>query len=1050
MIFAKNQLKMKNIMKGKSKGFLTLLLLFFLQISFAQEKTIQGNVTDSSGPLPGVSILIKGTSKGAQTDFDGNYSIKANIGDTLVFSFVGMKTVEKIVSAANTINIQMEEDSSVLDEVVVTAIGIKRKPDEITTANQVVKADELNQASNPDAVQALAGKVSGLQINTTSAGLTPNTQITLRGSRSISGNNSALIVIDNIVSSAEVLSTLDPNTIESMNVIKGANGAALYGELGAAGVIIVTTKKGIKGSDKFSINLKSSVTVEEIALLPETQDRFGQGWGGNIETVDQGSWGVPYNNAIISVGTPDANGNFRNFEYKHIEDNILPFFNTGFNLQNAVSIAGGSMKTGFVNFSYLNQELDGVIPTSELSKHNFSLTSGKQIDKWSIQGIARYTEESTDDVNNRDVDNKRANNTYPTISMYQRLSNTPGNVPVEAFNSGDNNDHWTIYDTSPYWTLQNDRRLGSRRIFDLSGELTYQFNDNISGILRSSVRNIQDEDEIRRNAYLDTDGFVGTNRSIRSFYQIDNMAERFIYTDVLVNFDYKLTEDVTFKSNIGLNTTDRKFSRQVNGGFDLASAGFWHLSNITSIPDIFEQNSRSRTTSIFGQVDLGYKDYLFLNMTGRNDWNSVLPKANRSFFYPSVGVAFIPTKAFPELKTKIFHKAKVSASFVKTGNATALAPQQVSTVAILDTFYPDTGLVSLTGQASVVDQNIKNEFINSFETNVNLEFLNINGPRITLDASASFGKNTDQILNISSSSATGFFNSLINVGETSSTSLEVDLGFTPFKSDDFEVSGRVGFSTFRTTVDKVTEQSDRVEVFNGPGTVGAYAIEGEQFPILQGTAYERDDQGRVVVDANGTPQIAAGLKTLGQTTPDYILNFALNANYKGFRFAAVADYRTGHVFYSGIKNQLSGQGRTIETTYNDRLPFVFPNSTVQGTGTDNTTVLSANGVPGNHPYNNAYDYYTGDHNDIDENFITDATAFKLREVSISYDLPNKFIEKLSLTRLNIGVSGRNLWTSLPSENLDYNDPEFAGRFGIGGYGITPPTRFYTLSVNVGF
>ncbi len=1036
-------------MKKKLKGILTLFLAFIVHVTLAQESRVTGTVSDANGPLPGVNVIIKGTLKGTETDFDGNYTVEAKTGDTLVFSFVGYTTVERKITS-NKIDVVLVEDENLLQEVVVTAIGIKRKPDEITTANQVVKADELNQASNPDAVQALSGKVSGLQINTTSAGLTPNNQITLRGNRSISGNNSALIVIDNIVSSAEVLSTLDPNTIESMNVIKGANGAALYGELGSAGVIIVTTKKGIKGEDRFSINLKSSVTVEEIAFLPETQDRFGQGWGGNIETADQGSWGVPYNGATISVGTPDADGNFRNFPYRHIEDNILPFFDTGFNLQNSISIAGGNINSGFVNFGYLRQDLDGVIPSSRLTKNNFSLTSGKKIGKLTIQGIARYTEEKTNDVNNRDVDNKRANNTYPGISMYQRLANTPGNVPVDAFSSGSNNDHWTIYDTSPYWTLQNDRRLGRRRIVDLSGELTYQFNDNISAILRSSVRNIQDDDQIKRSSFVDVRKFLNRDRLIRSFYQVDNDNDRFTYSDLLVNFDYQLTEDITFKSNLGLNLTDRRYSRQVNGGFDLAIPGFFNLSNITSLPDYWEQNRRRRTMGAFGQIDLGYKDYLFLNMTGRNDWNSVLPVQNRSFFYPSVGVSFIPTKAIEGLKSKFFHKAKISASYVKTGNATALDSQQVPTVAINDTFYPGTGLVSLVGQNSIVDQNIRNEFINSFEGNLNLEFLNVRGPRITLDASASFGKNTNQILDISSSSTTGFGNALINVGETSSTSLEVDLGFTPFKTEDFELSGRVGFSTFRTKVDKVTDQSDRVEVFNGPGTIGAYAVEGEEFPLLQGTAYERDDEGRVVVDGNGTPQIAAGLKTLGNATPDYILNFALNAKYKGFRFAAVADYRTGHVFYSGIKNQLSSQGRTIETTYNDRLPFVFPNSTVQGSGVANTTVLSANANPGNHPYNNAYDYYTGDHNNIDENFITDATAFKLREVSISYDIPAKFLEKLSLTRLNIGLSGRNLWTSLPSENLDFNDPEFAGRFGIAGYGITPPTRFYTLAVNVAF
>ena len=1039
-------------MKTKFSRILALLMVFLAQLSFSQELVVSGKITDASGlPLPGASIVVKGTTNGTSTDFDGNYSIDVKTGQFLVISYVGYATKEVQVKTEKNINIILYEDSESLDEVVVTAVGIKRRPDEITTSNQVVKSDELNQANNPDAVQALAGKVSGLQINTTSAGLTPNTQITLRGNRSISGNNAALIVIDNIVSSAEVLSSLDPNTIESMNVIKGANGAALYGELGAAGVIIVTTKKGIENANKFSVNLISSATIEEIAYLPETQDRFGQGWGGNIETVDQGSWGVPYNGIPIPTGTPDADGNFRYFPYSHIEDNILPFFNTGINLQNAISISGGNLDNGYVNFSYLNQDLKGIIPNSKLVKNNFSLTTGKKLGKFSLQGIARYTTQKTNDVNNIDVTNRREDKTYPAISMYQRLMNTPGNVPVQFFNSGDNNDHWTIYDDSPYWTLQNDRLLGNRAIVDLSAEFMYEFNENINSVLRSSVRSTQNNREINRNSYVDNDNFVGTDRSIRSFYQVDNDLERFIYTDFLVNFDYQLNDDITFKSNIGLNNTDRKYSRYVNGGFNLAIPGFFHLSNITSIPDYWEVNRRSRTSSIFGQIDLGYNDYLFLNITGRNDWNSVLPEANRSFFYPSVGMAFIPTKAIAGLKSNILHKAKVSLSYVKTGNATALQPQQVPTVGIVDTFYPSSSVVAIVAQSSVVDQNIKNEFINSFEANANLEFLNINGPRITLDVSASLSKNTDQILNITSSSATGFFNTLINVGETSSKSMEVDLGFTPIKNENFELQGRIGYSTFETIVDKVTDQSDRVEVFNNGRTAGAYAVKGQEFPLILGTAYQRDDQGRVVIDTNGNPLINSELQVLGKATPDYILNFALNFRFKGLRLAAVGDYRTGHQFYSGIKNQLAGQGRTFETTFNDRNPFIFPNSTVEGSGVTNTTVLTAAGNNGNdQPYGQAYGYYTGDYVSIDENFVVDASAFKLREVSVNYELPSKFVEKLKMTRLNLGVSGRNLLTILPKSNLDYNDPEFAGRFGISGYGITPPTRYYALNVNLSF
>lgn len=1030
--------------------FLTYFFFLIAQTISAQEVKISGNVSDIGGPLPGVSVIIKGSVIGTETDFDGNYTIKAKKGDTLVFSYLGMKTVEKTVTISQQMNVVMEEDNNALKEVVITAVGIKRKPDEITTANQVVKADELNQASNPDAVQALAGKVSGLQINTTSAGLTPNTQITLRGNRSISGNNSALIVIDNVVSTAEVLSSLDPNTIESMNVIKGANGAALYGELGGAGVIIVTTKKGANDAEKFSFNIKSSLTLEEIAFLPNTQSQFGQGWAGNIETIDQGSWGAPYNGALIPVGTPDANGNFRYFPYSHINDNILPFFNTGFNLQNSISIAKGNNETGFFNFSFLRQDLSGVIPNSELEKNNYSLTLGKQFGKFGAQVIFRYTDQNTNDVSNRDVNNRREDNTYPTISMYERLSNTAGNVPIEAFNSGDNNDHWTIYEDSPYWTINNERRLGERKIIDVSGQLTYEFNEHIDAVLRGSYRKTQNDNQFKRNSFDDVFEYVGGNRSIRSFYQEDNDENRYTYADLLVNFDYNLSEEITFKSNVGLNTTNNEFDRVVNGGFDLTTPGLFSLNNVSSLQEVILESTKQRTVAAFAQIDLGYKDYLFLNLTGRYDGNSVLPKKNRYFFYPSAGIAFIPTKAFPEIKTKVLHKAKISASYVKTGNATALSPQQVPEVVNVDITYPNTGLTSVIADFESVDQNIENEFINALEANVNLEFLYYRKPRITLDISGTIGKNTNQILGTTASSSSGIFNATVNLGETKSTSLEVDLGFTPIKTENFELNGRIGYSTFKTTVED-TGDSDRIEVASiGGGTVGAYAIEGKEFPLLLGTSYQRDENGLVVVDANGTPLIDAELQILGKTTPDYILNFGINAKYKNLTFSAVADYRTGHVFYSGIRNQLTGQGRTVETTNNGRQPFIFPNSTVQGTnGVLNTTVLTAGG--GNlQPLGEAYAYYTGNYVDVDENFITDATAFKIREVSLGYDLPSKVLEQFKLSRLNISVSGRNLWTSLKGNNRNYNDPEFGGRFGLAGYGVTPPTRYYSLAINVAF
>jgi len=1011
-------------MKTKFNGILTLLLAFVVQLTFAQEKTISGTVVDETNmPLPGATVLIKGTTTGASTDFDGKYSISANTGDVLTFSYVGYAEQSATVATSNTIDIALVLDES-LEEVVITALGIKRKPDEITTANQVVKADELTQANNPDVVQSLAGKVSGLQINTTSTGLDPNTSITLRGPRSISGNNSALVVIDNIVSTSGVLSSLDPNSIASVNVIKGANGAALYGERGSAGVIIVTTKKGA-GEGKFTVDVKSSATFETIAFLPETQDRYGQGWQGDYDWTDQGSWGPEYDGSLIPTGIPfPTSDDWRLTPYAHIEDNIKPFFNTGINFQNGVTISGGDVNSGYVTFGALRQDIEGVIPSDIRAKNNFSLNAGKKLGKFMVSGVARYTAGKT----------SRANG-----NLYDRLSNTPGNINVENYNSGDNGDHWTLYDDSPYWTILNNRTLSNNSIVDLSGEMQYTFNDHINAVVRSSVRSSESNTNTYDNGFNDVIQYTGNIRTRRSSYFKTLSNSRNIYTDVMVNFDYNLTDDITFKSNVGLNATDAKFASLTAGGADLRLDGFYDVSNVSNVQSPNEAKSHQRTAGLFANVDLGYKDFLFLNLTGRNDWNSVLPKGKNNFFYPSAGLAFIPTKAFPSIKSKTLHKVKVSGGYVKTGNASALGAHQYENSGVQAAGYPYflTPVNSFILSTNSVDPDIENEFVTNAEFNINLEFLNIRGPRLTLDASYAAGKNENQILGITTSAASGLNNSSINVGETKSNSLEVDLGFTPIKTDNFEWNNRLSYSTYKTTVEKVTDQSNTVV------TNGLSAIEGEEWPIIRGTAYTRDDAGRVVLDASGNPIRSSDLKILGKTTPDYILNFSTQLRYKSIKLAATADYRTGHIFHSGIKRQLSGQGRTIETAQNGREAFLFPNSTVEGSGVTNTNVLTGG--------SSAADYQTYITDNIgffDENFITDATAFKLREVSLSYDLPEKFTSSLNMSRFTVGFSGRNLLTVLPKENRGYNDPEIGS--GYGNYSFTPPTRFYSMSVNFAF
>ncbi|AEH00269.1 SusC/RagA family TonB-linked outer membrane protein [Lacinutrix sp. 5H-3-7-4] len=1036
-------------MKTKFNGILTLFLAFIVQFSFAQEKTISGTITDETGlPMPGVNIVLKGTSNGTQTDFDGNYNIDASNGDVLEFTFIGYLSKEVTITNNNTVSFSMEPDVAALEEVIVTAVGIKRKPDEITTAYENLKSDEIVAANNPDAVQALAGKVSGLQINTVNTGVNPDTQILLRGTRSLSGDNSALVVIDNVISTAGILSDLDPEIIESINILKGPNGAALYGSRGGNGVVVVTTKKGSKEKGKLNISLSSTVTLEEVAFLPQLQDRYGKGYWGEIDAFDQGSWGPEYDGSIQPTGLPYPTiTDFRYNTYEFKEDNIKDFFNTGVTLQNTLSLSGGDSE-GFFSLSANKRKTEGLIPEDEFKKDFFALSAGKTFGKWSISGNARFTNEDTE-VTSAIFD---SDGTTLFGGAYSQLSQVPSDIDVTQFSSGSNSDHWTAFGNSPYWVAQNQRSNTENFRSDLSGELSYKFNDNISTLIRTNIVTNSSKGIRYNNDYTSPYTVTGDGRDIQSSLRVTSSRDRRLYTDLITNFNYQLTEDIELKSLIGFNATDYEFSSQTAFGRQLTLPGLYTVENISGGTVDTDFTTKQRQQAIFANVDLGYKDYLFLNLTGRQEWDSRLQSPGREigdigFFYWSAGTAFIATKAFPELKSKALNKLKISGGYVKVANISALDAHDLYDTGFRPSAFPyPSGVNSFLIPSSTFDSNIEPEFINTYEANINLEFLKKGGiPRITLDGSYSFYTNENQILSASVSSATSVFSAGVNVGETETNAYEVDLGLVPIKTDDFRWNVNFGYASQKTIANKITEDSDIL----GSGSPGIYAVQGEEFPLIRGSAYERDEQGRVILNANGQPQVASGLKVLGKTTPDYILNFGTEFTYKGFKLSAVADFRTGHVFYSNIYNNLTGQGRSFITAENGRGHFVFPNSTVEGSGVTNTNVLTGPSYGGPSEYAQYQSFVQSDaFIGVDENFILDATAFKLREVALSYTLPSKFLDNTFINGLAIGLSGRNLLTVLPKENRGYNDPEIGS--GIGGYAQTPPTRFYSMNVKLNF
>jgi len=1023
-------------MRTKINWCLTCFMALIMQITFAQQRTVSGTVSDESGlPLPGVSVVIKGTSSGTQTDLDGKFKIQASTADVLIFSYIGMKDQE-VATTSNNLSVRMTSNAEELEIVVVTALGIKRKPDEITTASQVVRNEELNQAKAANAAVGLVGKVSGLQINTSNNGVNPNTRIQLRGFRSITGNNEALIVINGVISTAGAFTELNPEIIESVNVLKGSNGAALYGSQGSNGVIIVTTKKGTKNAEKFTIALNSSYTIEEVSLMPKLQSRYGQGYQGAQDFTENTSWGAELDGSLQPTGLQQTM-----LPYSFIKDNYKKFFTKGNTALNSIAISSGD-RDEFINLSIGNQETNGIIPTDKFKKNNFYFGAGKTAGKWSLEGSMRYTSSTENTAGGVEG------------SIYNSLYQVPVNVPVEQFSNPDNGTHWTYWEQSPYWRLQNERQVSKGQTFEGVGEAGYKFNSNISATYRASFRSTSFNDYSFYNGYTPEVVYWDNPLNYVSSYSVSNQNTRRIYSDFLLNFDYMLTDNISFKANIGNNITNIESNFVEMTGNNLVVPGLYNIRNITGNTINTDTKSQERGYAFFANVDLGYKDFLFLNMSIRKEWTSVLNPDNRTFEYPSAGISFIPTKAFKDFGGNILTHAKLSASIVKVGNK-VIGPYAINDrfVSASTAGFPYAGGGSYVQSTSITAADLSPEFNLSKEINMNLEFLN---RRITFDASYYYSDNTDQILATSPSTTSGATSATVNIGETKSQGLELDLGLTPFKSKDFSWDLRLSYSAPKTEVTKVTENANQVSVGGFAGaneTAVVAAIVGEEFPMLVGIGYERDDQGRIVIDATTGDPIKATNVKLGKTTPDYILGLSTSVNYKGFRLSGVFDYRTGHVFYAPIKDGLVQNGTDIVTAENGRQPFIMPNSVISnGAGgyVANNSVATSGGQ----------DYYTGIYREIDENFVIDATAFKCRELALSYSFNEKALKNTFINSLTVGLNARNVFMILPKENRNYTDPEFTAvtaasvgsgnNVGLSSGNVPPPTRSYGFNINITF
>ena len=1050
-------------MKTKLNGFLTLFIALLVQISFAQERVVTGVVSDNTGlPIPGVNVLVKGTKLGTQTDFDGKFSIKASPNQTLIFNFVGMKTQE-ITASSTTINVKMKDDAVELEGVVVTAFGIKRNPKKLGYAVSSVKSGDVTEVAEPDLTRALSGKVAGVNVNFSTGVAGASNQITIRGVNSLVGNTQPLIIVDGVAYSSDqitsssqitggggyesALSTLDPNDIASINVLKSTAAAALYGSRAMNGVIVITTKSGSSKSgknEKMSVNVGMGTYFENIANLPDYQNTYGAGSNFNYSNAN-GSWG-PRFDSLATIPTwptllaafPDQFG--PTVPYVAKPNNVKDLFRTGTVLDRTVGL-NYSGQDGNFSVTISDMKQDGYIPynsydrTSMSAGGNFKLndrlTAGANMSFSKTKQIGGFFGENQFDG---------ASSSFARTLFLARNwdFNLPYTNPVTGASVTPNG---TQFD-HPLWSWQHDQIITKTNRVVAGLNLNYKFNDHISTSYRIGVnRYTLNRDEIRDIGSRANNGLGDLKK--------DNFINEDIESSLLFNFDYKLTENLSFAAILGNNVLQNNFSREVNEGIDFVLPNIFTFGNVTSIKNLVDERAQKRNVGVFADLTLNYKDYLFLNTTGRNDWSSSLPKKNNSYFYPSVSASLIVTDAL-QMKSEILTYAKLRASFARVGRD---ADAEFTRIAYTQgNAYNGNPVIG--NPTSLGDQSVTPEFSSEFEFGTDLEFFN---KRIVVDLTLYNKKTTDLITPIVVPSSSGYQQYNTNAGSIENKGIELGLTLVPVKANDFKWTLYTMFTKNKNEVTELKEGLDRIQL--DPNQV-AYAIPGQSFGVFYGTKFARDANGNYLINPSGGGIIQdPELGIIGDPNADFKVSFTNTFAYKGFSLKSQFDWKQGGDISSVTIQSLLGRGVTKDTEDRERT-FVIPGYYGNNDGTPildgsgnqipNTTQISMNELYFSPAGGNTFGI-----NSVDEASIYDGTVFRLRELSLTYDVPSSVLKKTPFGKISFSLIGSNLWYFAPNVPKYTNfDPETTSYGSTTLQGIetsaAPTAKRYGFKVNLTF
>ena len=1078
----------------KKNVLLILGFLFcFYGFSIAQTGQIKGKVTDSDdgSGIPGVTVQVKGTTIATQTNGSGDFTINASSGQVLVFSFIGYSSKEEAVGNRSIVNVSLDTDTRALEEVVVTALGVKRSEKAIGYAVSKVDASTVIQKSEPDVLKGLQGKIPGVDIRASQGVPGAATRIQIRGVSSFGLDTQPLIVVDGIPYSNDQVTTrsqssaggaystgfsdLDPNDIEEMSVLKGAAAAALYGSRASRGVIVITTKSGSgnKGPQPINVSFKSGFSTEEIANIPTFQNKYGA--GANFRAIGaNGSWGAKFgqgniynaggdvirksSTGIDSIPATTWSSYYRAYpelfpngmiDYTAKPNNVSDMFGTGKLWENSVSINGGGAGTTF-NATLSNMKNEGYVPNSNFARNSISVGGQSTYKKLTVGGNVSYS---------------RTNQKGGFFGQVQSFTTQWGRTFTMARNWDIANWPTTTRDgqqigfndnqyTNPIWAAEhnvitsvNDRITG--RFYAM-----YKINDWISLNYNLGANN----SNLFRDEIIDRGTYGGGGEYALGVMTNDNYRNQEIQSTLMAVFTPQIGDMFSLDVKLGNDVNQRAARRTMMEGVDFIVPGLYNITNtnVKRFPSAYQ--TKRRLVGFFGDATFGYKNIAFLNVSGRQDITSTLPYKNASYFYPGVSGSLVYSDAF-NLRNSWFDYGKIRAGWAKVGNDAS--PQNGQDVFGL---YSEgfMGQPRAERGGTTYDPNLTPEFTSEIELGTDFAFLKnrINGEITWYDK-----KSTNLIYSITVPRTSGYSSFYTNVGEIRNTGWELGLTVKPVSYKGLNWAIRGIFTKNINTVEKLVEGLDRA-----PLGYLSYLEPGFPYGYLRGDVSARDANGNLLIDqSTGFVFTDPNPQMIGNPNPDYKLGITNMLSYKGINLSVLWDMTKGGQFYSESINSMLGRGVTrdnedrewvaiIKGVYGDPVPVPDANGLnryvplmVDGQTVPNQTKITSNDL-----------YFAGGGlsstfatNGADEYSVFDGTVYRLREISIGYDLPKSVVSKMKLNGINVSLSGRNLWYLAPNIPKYINwDPEMSafGTSQIQGTELSgaPSTRRYGFNINVTF